>query len=106
MLVLLSSPGLAKGISAGRYVALALAFSLGAGLTPDATCRFCREEGTGSRRDFFVGCPKRWLRQMLVLLLISGSLLISPLLLASVLTLGWLMLLDRLYVSLSGLPVG
>ena len=24
---------------------------------PDATCRFSREEGTGSRRDFFVGCP-------------------------------------------------
>ena len=30
---------------------------LGAGLTPDITCRFSREEGTGSRRDFFVGCP-------------------------------------------------
>ena len=50
-------PCLAKGISAGRYIDLALAFSLGAGLTPDATCWFSREEGTGSRRDFFVGCP-------------------------------------------------
>ena len=30
---------------------------MGAGLTPDVTCRFNREEGTGSRRDFFVGCP-------------------------------------------------
>ena len=50
-------PGLAKGISAGRYVDLAVAYSLGAGLTPDVTCRFNREEGTGSRRDFFVGCP-------------------------------------------------
>ena len=50
-------PCLAEGISAGRYVDLALAYSLGAGLTPDATCRFSREEGTGSRRDFFVGCP-------------------------------------------------
>ena len=49
-------PCLAKGISAGRYVDLALAHSLGAGLTPDATCRFSGEEGTGSRRDFFVGC--------------------------------------------------
>ena len=29
----------------------------GAGLTPDATCRFSGEDGTGSRRDFFVGCP-------------------------------------------------
>ena len=50
-------PCLAKGISAGRYVDLALACSLGAGLNPDATCRFSREEGTGSRHDFFVGCP-------------------------------------------------
>ena len=40
-------PCLSKGISAGRYVDLALAYSLGAGLTPDAA----------SRRDFFVGCP-------------------------------------------------
>ena len=50
-------PCLAKGISAGRYVDLALAYSLGAGLAPDATCRFSREGGTGSRRDFFVACP-------------------------------------------------
>ena len=50
-------PCLAKGIAAGRYVDLALAYSQGAGLTPDATCKFSRKEGTGSRRDFFVGCP-------------------------------------------------
>ena len=50
-------PCLAKGISAGRFVDLALAYSRGAGLIPDATCRFRGEEGTGSRRDFFVGCP-------------------------------------------------
>ena len=50
-------PCLAKGISASWFVDLARAFSRGAGLTPDATCRFSREEGTGSRRDFFVGCP-------------------------------------------------
>ena len=49
-------PCLAKGISAGRYVDLALAYSLGAGLTPDITCAFNREDGTGSRRDFFVVC--------------------------------------------------
>ena len=47
-------PCLAKGTSAGRYVDLALAYSLGAGLTPDAICRFCREEGSCSRR-FFCG---------------------------------------------------
>ena len=50
-------PCLAKGISAGRYVDLTLAYSLGAGLAPDATCTFNRDDGTGSRRDFFVGCP-------------------------------------------------
>ena len=50
-------PCLAKGISAGRYVDVALAYSLGAGLAPDITCRFNREEGTGSRRNFFVVCP-------------------------------------------------
>ena len=45
-------PCLAKGISAGRYADLALAYSQGAGLPPDVTCRFSREDGTGSRRDF------------------------------------------------------
>ena len=50
-------PCLAKGISAGWYVDLALAYSVGAGVAPDVTCTFNREEGTGSRRDFFVGCP-------------------------------------------------
>ena len=49
-------PCLAKSISAGKYVDLALAYSLGAGLIPDVTCRFTREGGAGSRRDFFVGC--------------------------------------------------
>ena len=50
-------PCLAKGISAGRFVDLALAYSRGAGLTPDVTCKFSKEDGAGSRRDFFVGCP-------------------------------------------------
>ena len=35
-------PCLAKGITAGRYVDLVRAYSLGAGLTPDFTCRFNR----------------------------------------------------------------
>ena len=50
-------PCLAKGIFAGRYVDLALAYSLGAGIAPDATCRFSRQGSTGSHRDFFAGCP-------------------------------------------------
>ena len=33
-----------------------MSYSRGAGLTPDAACRFSGEEGTGSRRDFIVGC--------------------------------------------------
>ena len=38
-------PCLAKGISAGRYVDLALAYSLGAGVAPDVTCRFTPQSG-------------------------------------------------------------
>ena len=36
-------PCLAKGISAGRFVDLALAYSRGAGLAPDVTCKFSPE---------------------------------------------------------------
>ena len=50
-------PCLAKGMSAGRYIDLALAHSLGAGVVPGNTCTFNRDDGSGSRRDFFVGCP-------------------------------------------------
>ena len=50
-------PCLAKGMSAGRYVDLALAHSLGAGVMLGNTCTFNRDDGSGSRRDFFVGCP-------------------------------------------------
>ena len=42
-------PCLAKGISAGKYVDLALAYFLGAGFTPDITCTFNRDDGTGSQ---------------------------------------------------------
>ena len=78
-----------------------------AGLTPDATCRFSRDEGTGSRRDFLVGClnalaasdacyvTDRWFAPHI---LSSCSLL--------VLVPGWLLLLVPLSVSLFGLPVG
>ena len=49
-------PCLAKGISAGRFRRPRTGVFLG-GWSYDATCRFSRDEGTGSRRDFFVGCP-------------------------------------------------
>ena len=49
-------PCLAKGISAGRFVDLALAYSLGVGKKPYATCRFRREDCVGSRGDFILGC--------------------------------------------------
>ena len=48
---------LAKGISAGRFVDLALAFSRGAGTAPDPTCKFSLEGGAGARTDFLIGCP-------------------------------------------------
>ena len=99
-------PCLAKGISAGPYVDLALAYSLGAGITPDATCRFCREDGTGSRGDFLLAVPMLLLLLRLVMLLIDGSLLTFQFLLAFVLVPGWLMLPALLYVSLFGLLVG
>ena len=94
---------LAEGISAGRFVDLALAYSLGAGVAPDVTCRFSREDGTDSRRDFFVGCPSALAASHACYV---TSHLISLLLLTSVLMLGWLMLLARLFVSLFGLLVG
>ena len=99
-------PCLAKGISAGRHVDLALAYSLGAGLTPDVTCRFSREDGTGSRRDFFVGCPNALAASSLALSPIGGLLLTFLFLLAFVLVLRWLTLLALLYASLFGLLVG
>ena len=45
-------PCLVKGISAGKFVDLALAFSRGAGTAPVATCRFSLEGGAGTRGDF------------------------------------------------------
>ena len=50
-------PCLAKGISSGKFVDLASAYSLAAGRKPDATCKFELDECAGSRRDFIVGCP-------------------------------------------------
>ena len=47
-------PCLAKGISAGKFVDLALAYSLGAGRKPDG--KFKREDSLGSRMDFIVSC--------------------------------------------------
>ena len=49
-------PCLAKGISAGRFVDLALAYSLGEGNRPAANCKFKLDECSGSRRDFILGC--------------------------------------------------
>ena len=45
-------PCLAKAISAGRFVDLALAYSLGEVKRPAATCKFKLEDCVVSRRDF------------------------------------------------------
>ena len=50
-------PCLAKCVASGRLVDLALAYSLGVGKEPDATCRFKLDEGVGTRRNLFVACP-------------------------------------------------
>ena len=57
MLILLLFLVLLRVISAGRFVDLALAYSLGVGRKRDATCKFRREDCVGSRRDFIVSCP-------------------------------------------------
>ena len=99
-------PCLAKGISAGRFVDLALAFSRGAGTALDASCRFSLEGCAGSRRNFLVGCPSalaacdacfatdRWFTPHFRYLH------------ALVLMLGWVMLLARRCVNLSALLIG
>ena len=50
-------PCSAEGISAVRFVGLALAYSVGAGMEPDSTCRFKLDECSGSRRNSVVACP-------------------------------------------------
>ena len=49
-------PCLAKGISAGRFVDLALAYSVWEENRPDATCKFRREDCAGSLGDLILGC--------------------------------------------------
>ena len=99
-------PCLAKGISAGRFFDLALAFSLGAGLTIDATCRFSREEGLVLVGISLSVVPMLLLHLMLVTSLIGGSLLTFQFLLAFAFVPGWLMFLAGLHVSLFGLLAG
>ena len=50
-------PCLAKAISEGRFVDLALAYSLGERKRPAATCKFKLDECSGSRLDFILACP-------------------------------------------------
>ena len=85
-------PCLAEGISAGRFVDLALAFSRGAGTAPAATCRFNLEGGAGTRRDFLVGCPCALAASDACFVTDTGSLPTFLYLLAIVLMLGWMLL--------------
>ena len=99
-------PCLAKGISAGRYVDLALAYSLGLVLLLMLPVVL-----VGRRALFLVGIslsdvPMFLLHLMLVMSLIGGLLLTFQFLLAFALVPGWLTLLAQLFVSLFGLLVG
>ena len=90
----------ADPISASRCVDLALAYSLGAGVAPDVTCRFSR------RMVLVLVGISLWvvlvllLLLRLVMLLIGGLLLTFLFLLAFVLVPGWLTLPALLLVSL------
>ena len=80
---------------------------LGAGVLPDHTCTFNRDDGSGSRRDFFVGCPGALAASLMrVMLLIGGSLLTFLFLHVFVLMPGLLMFLALLLLGLSGLLAG
>ena len=50
-------PCMAKAISEGRFVDLALAYSLGKGKKPAATCKVKLDECSGMGREFILGCP-------------------------------------------------
>ena len=107
MLILQSYPVLAKGMSAGRYVDLALAHSLGAGSTPDITCALNRDDGSGSRIEISsLAVPMPSLLPRRAVLLIGGLLLTFLLLHIFVLMPGLLMFLARSLVGLSGLLAG
>ena len=99
-------PCLAEGISAGRYVDLALAHSLVLVLLLMSLVVL-----VGRRAMVLVGIslsdvPMLLLHLMLVMSLIGGLLLTLLFLLAFVLVPGWLTLRAQLYVSLFGLLVG
>ena len=49
-------PCLAQAISADKFVDLVLAYSLGEGRLPAATCKFKLDNCSGARRDFILGC--------------------------------------------------
>ena len=51
------TPGLAKSISAGRFVDPALSYSVGAGKEPDVTCKFKLDERSGSTLLLHVPTP-------------------------------------------------
>ena len=86
-------PCLAEGISAGRFVDLALAFSRGAGTAPAATCRFHLDGGGGTRGDFVVGCPDALAASDACFVTDRCLLFIFLYSRAFALMLGWLMLL-------------
>ena len=48
-------PCLAKAVSEGRFVDLALAYSLGEEMRPATSCKFKLDECSGTRRGFYLG---------------------------------------------------
>ena len=50
-------PSLQKGIMAGHWFDLQASWAAAAGLDPALTCKQVFGATSGSRRDFFLGCP-------------------------------------------------
>ena len=107
MLILLSSPTLLRVLLLGRYIDLALAYSLGACLTPNVTCRFSREGRALVHVVISLSTVLMLLLHLMpVMSLIGGSLLTFLLWLNFAIVPGRLTLLARLHASLFGLLVG
>ena len=97
-------PCLAEGISAGKVVDLALAYSLGTGVQPYATCKFNRV-ALVRVGDFFVSCPNALAASDACFVTDKWS---TPhfSVVTFALMRGWLILLVRRCASRSGLLVG
>ena len=99
-------PCLVKAISGGRFVDLALAYSLGEGKRPAATWKFKLGERSGTRGDLILGCPNAIAVSTACMVTDRWFLLIFLCLPPLVLMVGLLRFPAPLFPSLCGPPAG